>query len=88
LKDTNLTLAVEEVVTRQVRAIDKIIEDFIKPLSDVGSPQDIMGKPYAEWTPEDLQRAIMIYGQKSDSPLSRGLTKFYIDRMRQAESEV
>jgi hypothetical protein len=88
MKDSMITQAVDEVICRNMRAIGKIIEELVIPLSDVGAPQDVIGKPFAEWQPEDLQRAMMIYGQQSDSPLAKGLASYHIERVRKLRSEV
>jgi hypothetical protein len=63
--------AVEELIKEELDAVDQLIKEFIDPIAAVGNPEELIGKRYEQWTPEDLQKLIGIYGQAPDSPLSR-----------------
>jgi hypothetical protein len=70
MKETKFTKAVTEVVNLEMKAMDKIIEEMIEPLTALGSPEKLLGKKYEEWTPQELQQITAIYGTKEPSPLS------------------
>ena len=58
-----LTQAVEEVIALKLKAVDEWIGSVVEPLADIGNPEKIIGKPYAQWTPQDLQTLYAIYGK-------------------------
>ncbi len=88
MKQTDLTKAAEEVVAFKLKAIDKLIEEVIDPLADVGNPEKIMKKPFEQWTPEDLQKVTMIYGTSETSPLANLIFRKTLERVEKLESEV
>lgn len=58
--------ACKDIVELKLKAIDSFIQDVIEPLEEVGSPEKLIGKPYKQWTPQDLQMMSMIYKDKLD----------------------
>ena len=87
MKNTPLTQAVEKVVALKIRAIDIIVDSLVEPLEKVGSPEDLIKKPYAQWTPEDLTLLIKIYGQGENTPLTRTIFNRKYDEIRKLEAE-
>ena len=71
MKDTPFTKAVDEVIELKMKAIDAYIEEIIEPIEHVGNPEQLIRKPYGEWTPEDLQMLQFVYGSGDDTPLAR-----------------
>ncbi len=61
-----LTQAAEEVIALKLKAVDEWIESVVEPLADIGNPEKMIGKPYAMWSPEDLQTLYAIYGKALD----------------------
>lgn len=87
MKKTAFTLAVDKVVALKMRAIDLFIEQYIEPLADVGNPEKLIGKPYEEWTPQDLTMLIQIYGQQEPNPLSNLIFNREYDKVKAMEAE-
>ena len=66
---------VNEVLLEAKAEADAFIKEFIKPIGDIGNPEKVIGKPYAEWTPQDLMRLKSIYGKDQ-----KRLDKFIFDQ--------
>jgi hypothetical protein len=62
VKDTLFTKALEEVIEEDMKAIDAVIEEDIEVLAELGNPEKLIGKPYEEWTPQDIQQLKQVYG--------------------------
>ena len=60
---------VDEIVESKLRIADEFIKDVVEPLANIGNPEKLLGKPYEQWTPQDLQMLGAIYG-KEPNPLS------------------
>jgi hypothetical protein len=88
LKDTTLTKAAEELVAFEMKAIDRLIEELVEPLRLVGNPEDVMGLPIEQWTPDDYRKAITIYGTKEPNPLSNLIFKKKLEQVKGLEAEV
>jgi hypothetical protein len=71
MQETPLTRAVDKVVALKMGAIDRFIRENVDVLTRVGSPEEVIGKPYATWTPQDKQVLGQIYGPGKDSPLEK-----------------
>ncbi len=87
MKQIDFTKAAEEVAKLSLEAIDRFVDEIVTPLSDVGSPENLIGKKYSEWTPQDLQLLIAIYGQSDDSPLARLIFSREYSKVKQMEAE-
>ncbi len=70
IKEIDFTKAIDKVVALKMKAVDKLIEDLVEPIADVGNPEKLIKKPYEEWTGQDFQLLSTIYGQSDDSPLA------------------
>lgn len=55
---------IDKVIEEKLDAADAFIKEFIDPIGDVGSPVDVMGKPYEEWNEQDWARLGQIYLDK------------------------
>ena len=55
--------ACKDVIELKLKAVDQFIEDVIEPISEVGSPEKLIGKKYEEWTPQDFRMMSQIYGK-------------------------
>ena len=87
MKSTPLTLAVERVVALKMKAIDKVMKDLIEPIEKVGNPEQLIGKEYAQWTPEDLTLLTKIYGRGADTPLTRVIFNREFEKVKKLEVE-
>ena len=87
MKQTDLTIAIDEVVQLKMMAIDKLIEELIEPISDIGSPEDLIKKPYEQWSPQDLQMMSTIYGTGEDTPLTKLIFKKTYESVKALEAE-
>ncbi len=54
---------VDEVLSEAKESADAFIKEFLDPIGDIGNPEKVLGKPYAEWTPQDIIRLRNIYGK-------------------------
>lgn len=66
---------VDEVIMEAKAEADAFIKEFIKPIGDIGNPEDVIGKPYEEWTPQDFMRLKSMYGKDQ-----KRLDKFIFDK--------
>jgi len=88
MKSPDFIKQLEQTVALKMKAIDVVIKDLVEPLSDIGNPEQLIKKPYEQWSPQDLQMLGKIYGQGNDTPLARTIFNKEYDRVRQLESEV
>jgi uncharacterized protein YecA (UPF0149 family) len=88
MKNTPFTKAVEEVVALKMKVVDDYIKEIVEPLNQVGSPESLIGKKYEEWTPQDLQLLINVYGQDDNSPLGKLIAKKTIERVEDMENQL
>ena len=86
MKQTPLTIAIQEVVDLKMRVVDEFLKDIIEPIGDVGNPEKLIGKPYEQWTTADFQALGQIYG-KEPNPLSELIFKKSYERVRKLEEE-
>ena len=55
---------IDKVIEDKLDAADKFIESFIEPIADVGSPVDVVGKPYEQWEEQDLMRLSQVFDKE------------------------
>ena len=67
MKETTLTMAAEEVIELKLKVADMFIEEIIDPLGDLGNPETVIGKPYEQWTPADMQILGQLYGPEPNA---------------------
>ena len=87
MKKTPLTIAIDRAVQKKIEAMDKLIEELIEPLEDVGNPEKLLGKPYESWSPQELSMAIKIYGTTEPNPLSNLVFRKKYEEVKQLEQE-
>jgi len=87
MRKENLDKAIDKVVAIKMKAVDQLITDLVEPLSDVGNPEKVLGKPYENWTPQDLAMAIKIYGQGENTPLTKLIFNKTYERVLRLEEE-
>ena len=78
---------VQELIDEELEAIDELVKEFVEPIAAVGNPEDLIGKHYRYWTPEDLQKLIGIYGKSDDSPLARVIFNREYEELKEKEAE-
>lgn len=82
-----LTQNIEKVVALKIKAVDRVIEEMIDPIAAVGNPEKLIRKPYEQWTPQDLQMLIQIYGTGDKTPLSRLIFDREYEKVKSLEAE-
>ena len=87
MKETELTKAIEQAVDLKLKAIDRLVEELVEPLEKVGNPEDLLGKPYEQWSPQDLQMLIQIYGSGDNTPLSNLIFRKTYAMVKELERE-
>lgn len=87
MKPSHLPKLIDEVVDIKLKAVDAFIEEVIEPLEQLGNPEELIGKPYEQWTPEDLQRLTFAYGTKEPNPLSNLVFRRALERVQRLEAE-
>ena len=88
MKGTPLTEAVEEIVKLKMDAVDAYIEEVVDVIDNVGNPEKLIGKPYAMWTPQDLQMLTTIYGTGQFSPLQKVIFNREYEHLKELEQGV
>ena len=87
MKKTPLTQAAERVVALKMQAVDKIVDELVEPLADVGNPEKLIGKKFSDWNESDLQLLVRIYGQGENTPLTRTIFNRTYERVKALEAE-
>lgn len=79
--------AVNNLVDLELRAIDKLIKEFIEPLSVRENPEKLIGKPLEQWTEQDLQMLTSVYGTKEPNILSNFIFRKKYEQVKELEAE-
>ena len=87
MKQIPLTQAAEKVVEIKMKAVDRLIEELVEPLADVGNPEKLIKKPYEQWDANDIQLLTKIYGQGEDTPLTRTIFNRTYENVKNLEAE-
>lgn len=87
MEDTRLTQAIDHALEVKLKAVDKLVEELVTPLTKVGSPEDLIGKDYDQWSAQDLQLLTSIYGTAEPSLLSNLIFRKTYDKVRELEQE-
>ena len=64
LKEGFLISLIDKVIEEKLDDADAFIKSFIKPIADIGSPVDVIGKPYEQWNEQDLMRLSQMYDKE------------------------
>lgn len=76
-----------KVLLVKVKAVEKVLADLATPLDALKNPEKLMGKPYEEWTEEDIARLKIVYGQEPNL-LTDFILKKKIEEVKKLSSEV
>jgi len=87
MKETPLTLSIEKAINTKLKAVDALIKELVEPLTKVGSPEELIKKPYESWTPEDLMLLSKIYGTVEPNPLSNLIFRKTYEKVKSIEQE-
>lgn len=87
MKSTHLVEAVEKVVALKMKAVDEVIREMIEPLSEVGNPEALINKPYAQWSPQDLTMLAGIYGSGDHTALANTIFRNEYNKLKAMEQE-
>jgi len=87
LRKSQLDKQIDHVIKTKVKAVDMVIKEIIKPLRVTENPEDLIGKPYAAWTPEDKTMLMQIYGTQEPNTLSRFIFNKEYELLKELERE-
>jgi hypothetical protein len=87
MNETKFTKALDHVIKLELDAIDRIFAEEIAPLTNFGNPEEVIGKKYEMWQPQDFQILGQMYGNEPNA-LSKFIAGKEIDKMYAAEAEV
>ena len=62
---------IAELLKEDMALVEELFEEEIKPLTDLGDPEKLLGKKYEQWTQEDIMYLAQIYGPDPNSQLSK-----------------
>lgn len=85
MKENWWTKLTDRVIEEELDSVDAYIEEFIDPIADIGSPAQVLGKPYDEWTTEDLAALSRIYDPNA---LNKYIASKEISKLYELEKEV
>ena len=88
MKKAALDKAIEQAVNFKLAAVDRLIEELIEPLEVTDNPEDLLGKPFEKWTPQDLELLKRVFGDKEPNRLSNFIFKKTYERVKAMEAEV
>ena len=71
---------VEEATKELQTLADEIINEIVDPMAKIPSPEKILGKPYEQWTPQDVQTLQGIYVYDVE-PLNKFIGSKEIDEL-------
>jgi len=83
----NFDSVIDYVLDLKLKAIDQVVAEVIEPLRVTENPEDLLGKPYEQWTPQDLEMLKVIYSSKEPNKLSDFVFKKLYARVRSMEQE-
>jgi hypothetical protein len=75
VKDDALIKMMDDTAKEYADIVDSVIQEIIEPLKIVANPEQLIGKPYAMWTPQDRQMLQTIYASNLDK-----LDKFILNK--------
>ena len=82
-----LLKAIDHAVSVKLQAVDRLAQRLIEPLAKVGSPENLIGKPFEQWTPVDLAMLTRIYGTAEPNQLSNLIFRKTYERVLALERE-
>jgi len=82
-----LITAIDHMIDVKMKAVDVLIDRFIEPLGDIGSPEKLLGKKYEDWQEEDFIKLGRIYGENSPI-LNKFIMRKELAKLQAKEREV
>ena len=76
----NIQETIKDEISIVGEIFEKVKKELIDPIADIGNPEDIIGKPYAEWTPEDISALKQVYVYDIE-PLEKFISGKEIDKL-------
>jgi hypothetical protein len=64
VKKSELVEIIEETIDEVIKATLEVFHEQMDDLLDFGSPAKVIGKPYEQWTGDELMKARAIFGTK------------------------
>ena len=77
----------DKAIKVKLEAAEQVVRELIDPLEKFGNPETLIGKPYEEWTPQDLNMLITLYGKEEPNPLSNLIFRKTYDAVKELENE-
>jgi len=87
MKKSTLDKSIERVLQIKMEAVNYLISDLIEPLEVNDNPEELLGKHFAQWTPQDLELLKKVYGTAEPNVLSNFIFKKTYERVKTLESE-
>lgn len=87
MKKVPLDLSIDRAIEVKLKAVDQLVKELVEPLEDVGNPEQLLGKPYESWSPQELAMMISIYGKEEPNPLSNLIFRKKYEEVKQLEQE-
>lgn len=87
MKKPELDKAIDKAIEVKLKAVDQLVKEFIEPLEKVGNPEELIGKPYEQWTAQDFQLLASIYGNSDNTPLANLVFKKEYEKVKKLEAE-
>jgi len=80
----NYTEIIEEETLRLKKIASEAIQEIVDPIAKIDNPEKIIGKPYAQWTPQDLQTLQGVYVYDIE-PLEKFVASKEIDKLFESQ---
>ena len=78
----------EEVYEMKLRVSNEVLEEMDEMLGSIPGPEKLIGKPYEEWAPQDIQLLSTVWPLDGDNKLTKLIVKKEIQAMQEARSLV
>jgi hypothetical protein len=87
VRDESFLKMIDEVVEEAKGIVDEVVEEYDEILQIVANPEQVIGKPYVMWTPQDKMLAVQIYGM--DNPVLKNfIVHKEVESLKILESQV
>lgn len=87
MNQDNFVAVVDETLTELLAVADEYLEEITAQFEDVGSPEKLIGKPFEEWTQQDLMLLSRIYGPEEPNALSNLIFRKKYEEVKALEAE-
>ena len=87
MKQSQMEERIEKVGSIKMVSLNTFIKRVVEEIEDIGNPEKLLGKPYEQWTAEDMGRLFQLYGQEPNA-LSRMIFNKEYQKLVELEKEV